>query len=264
MDEVGAPIPGVLVTAGGAQTITDADGNYLLEGLPPGAHNLVAYAIDGAYQTYQQGAVVAAESTTPAPLRLIRAPLVRVTFFLSVPQGTFPAIPIRLAGNLSQLGNTYGDLAGGGSVSVNLMPVLLPLPDGRYALTMDLPEGAFVQYKYTLGDGVWNAEHDAQGKFVLRQFIVSSSNTQIHDRVESWQSKNSAPITFDVTVPDTTPAGDFVSIQFNPAYGWTEPVPMWPIGKNRWMYVLFSPLQTVGAIGYRYCRNSLCGSARKW
>ncbi len=261
VDEGGAPLPGILVSAGGAQTFTDANGNYLLEGLPPGTHNLVAYALDGAYRIYQQGAVVAAESTTPARLRLLRAPLVKVTFLLIVPAGTYPAIPIRLAGNLYQVGNTFGDLTGGISASVTRMPVLSPLPDGRYSITLDLPEGADLRYKYTLGDGLWNAEHDSQGKFAFRQLIISGNNTQIHDQVQSWHSGSSAPITFQVSVPATMPAGDFVSIQFNPAFGWTEPVPMWPIGDQRWMYVLYSPLETIGEIGYRYCRDGLCGSA---
>jgi hypothetical protein len=57
-----APIPNILVAAGGAQTFTSADGSFLLEGLPPGTHNLVAYSLDGAYRTYQQGAVVLHQS----------------------------------------------------------------------------------------------------------------------------------------------------------------------------------------------------------
>jgi hypothetical protein len=259
--EDGLPLPGILVAAGGAQTLTDSAGNYLLEGLPPGTHNLVANALDGAHRPYQQGAVVAPEATTPAPLRLRKAALVKVTFNLAVPGDTFPAIPIRLAGNLLQLGNTFGDLAGGVSGSVMRMPVLSPLPDGRYSTTLDLPEGAFLHYKYTLGDGLWNAEHDPSSRFVLRRIIVSGSNMQVNDRVATWRSGKSAPITFEVSTPANTPPGDFVTIQFNPAFGWTEPVPMWKIDANRWMYILFSPLETIGSIGYRYCRSGLCGSA---
>ncbi len=66
----GAPLPNILVEAGGAQTFSTTDGSFLLEGLPPGMHSLVAYSLDGAYKIYQQDAVVAAGSTTPAVLRL--------------------------------------------------------------------------------------------------------------------------------------------------------------------------------------------------
>ncbi len=61
-------------------------------------------------------------------------------------------------------------------------------------------------------------------------------------------------------MPANTPVGDIIYIQFNP-YGWTEPVPMWPIGNNRWVYKLYSPLSILGSFGYRYCRAGQCGIA---
>jgi len=36
---------------------------------------------------------------------------------------------------------------------------------------------------------------------------------------------------------------------------------MWPIGNNRWVYKLYSPLSILGTFGYRYCRAGQCGSA---
>jgi len=256
----GAPLTNILVTAGGVQTLTDSQGNFLLEGLPPGTHNLVAYALDGAYTIFQQGATVAAGLRTPAPLRLTPRPLVNVMFVVNVPANTVKNAPVRLAGNLLQLGNTFGDLNGGLSLLAKRLPALSPLPDGRYMLTLALPVGADVRYKYTLGDGFWNAEHRFDGHFVLRQLIVPATNTVVTDTVETWQAGNSAPIIFEVTAPKTTPATDTVSIQFNP-YGWTEPIPMWSLGNNRWAYVLFSPLNMLGQFEYRYCRNEQCGAA---
>ncbi len=58
--DTGMPIPNIMVTAGGIQSITDSAGRFDLQGLPVGTHNLVAYAMDGAYQPFQQGAAVAA------------------------------------------------------------------------------------------------------------------------------------------------------------------------------------------------------------
>jgi len=49
-DPEGSPLPGLLVAAGGAQVFTRGDGRFLIEGLPPGTHNLVAYALDGRYR----------------------------------------------------------------------------------------------------------------------------------------------------------------------------------------------------------------------
>jgi hypothetical protein len=258
--QTGAPIPDLLVTAGGSQTLTTSDGSFLLEGLPPGTHNLVAYALEGTYRTFQQGAIVAADSTTPAKIQLSQAPAVKVVFTVVVPSGTMPAVPIRMAGNLYQLGNTFADLAGGMSTLAARMPALTPLPDGRYSLAINLPAGAHIYYKYTLGDGFWNAEQSAGGQLRLRHFIVPDAPTVVEDRVESWGGGEGGPILFDLTVPGTTPAADMISIQFNP-YGWTEPIPMWFLGENHWVYILYGPLAGQEKLGYRYCRNDQCGSA---
>jgi hypothetical protein len=255
------PIPNLLVTAGGAQTLSAADGSFVLEGLPPGVHNLVGYALDGSHQTFQQGARVAAESTTPAVLKLNPAQMIKVTFVLHAPDETPPVVPLRLAGNLFGLGNSFASLNGGmSSLAVN-MPVMSQLPDGRYTITLSLPVGADIRYKYTLGDGFWNAEHNLDGSFRLRQLIVPKQTLLVEDTVETWRAGDTDDIIFDVTVPDDTPATDFVSLQFNPLFGWTEPIPMWKLAENRWAYILYSPRDLPGNLSYRYCRNGQCGYA---
>ena len=100
----GKPLPSVLIAAGGAQTTTASDGSFLLEGLPPGVHNLAAYAMDGAYRPFQQGARVAAESTTPAEIRMHPAAFTNVVFAVRPPEGTLPVVPLRMAGNLYPVG----------------------------------------------------------------------------------------------------------------------------------------------------------------
>jgi len=256
----GAPIPDVIVTAGGVQYQTDSAGRFQIMSLRSGTHNLVAYAMDAMYQTFQQGATVADGQSTPVQIRLKPAPLVNVIFSVSVPPTTQPGVPIRLAGNLLQLGNTFSDLRGGLSTVADRMPVLTPLPDGRYSVSLFLPAGADVQYKYTMGDGFWNAEFTSGGQYVTRRIFVPPQNTVINDAVQSWQAGPNAPILFEVTVPANTPAGDVIYIQFNP-YGWTHPIPMWNRGGNRWAYKLYGPLNIVGSFGYRYCRNAQCDSA---
>lgn len=259
--ESGLGIPHLLITAGGAQTLTASDGSFILEGLPAGLHNLVAYSLEGAYTTFQQGALVADDATTPAPLEMRRADTANVIFVVTVPEGTPPAVPVRLAGNLAQLGNTFANLAGGASTLADRMPVLEPLPDGRYSISLDLPVGAYLNYKYTLGDGFWNAEHAAGGGFNLHHVVIPEGSILIEDQVESWATGGRGAITFDITVPPNTPASDTVAIQFNPFYGWTEPIPMWKLSETRWAYILYSPLNLVGDLAYRICRNSQCGVA---
>jgi len=222
----GLPLPNILVSAGGMSTLTDSLGQYVLPSLPGGVHTLVVYAPDGAYQTFQQGATIQPGLTTSASAALTPASTVQVTFILSAPADTVPGAPVRLAGNLLSLGNTFADLSGGVSVVATRMPTLTPLDDGRHTLTMRLPVGADLRYKYTLGDGFWNAEHASDGAFVLRQLIVPARDVTIEDTVLTWASGPSAPILFEVTVPQNTPLGENVSIQFNP-YSWMQPIPIW-------------------------------------
>lgn len=258
--DTGTPIPDIMVNAGGVSIQTDSAGRFQLMGLRAGTHNLVAYALDGMYQTFQQGATVADSQSTPVQIRLKPMPLVNVIFVVSAPQTTQPGAPIRLAGNLLQLGNTFSDLRGGLSTVADRMPVLQQQGDGRYSVSLFLPAGADVQYKYTLGDGFWNAEFTSDGKYVTRRILVPNQTVTIEDTIQSWQTGPNAPILFEVTVPANTPTGDVVYIQFNP-YGWTHPIPMWNRGGNRWAYKLYGPLNIVGSFGYRYCRNAQCDSA---
>ncbi|MCZ2126695.1 MAG: hypothetical protein LC099_02850 [Anaerolineales bacterium] len=257
----GAPLPNILVTAGGVQFITDSLGRFELTGLPVGAHQLVAYSMDGLYAPFQQGAVVAENAPTIVNLKVKPARIVNVTFTVAVPEDTLPGAPVRIAGNLLQLGDTFADLKGGVSVVSERMPLMNLQADGRYSVTLGLPVGTFVQYKYTLGDGFWNAEHKPDGGWILRDFLVPDHDVSIQDAVLSWMAtKQSGAITFEVVAPANTPPGDIVYIQFNAA-GWMEPLPMWSAGNNRWLYKLYSPLNFLGAFSYRYCRNAQCGGA---
>ncbi|HLF75620.1 MAG TPA: hypothetical protein VI524_14790, partial [Anaerolineales bacterium] len=205
--DTSAPLPDIMVTAGGVRALTDSAGRFELLGLRGGTHNLVAYALDGAYQPFQQGANVAENQGTPVQVRMKPAQLVNVIFTVSVPANTQRDVPLRLAGNLLQLGNTFADLRGGLSTVADRMPVLSPLPDGRYSVSLFLPAGASVEYKYTLGDGFWNSEFTSNGRYLTRQLIVPAQNISINDTVQSWQSGPNSPILFDVTVPANTPPG---------------------------------------------------------
>lgn len=259
--DTGSPIPNIMVTAGGLQYITDSLGRFELTGLPIGTHQLVAYSLDGLYLPFQQGAVVAEGSPTIVDLRIKPTRLVNVTFMVAVPQDTVPGVPVRIAGNLLQFGNTFADLQGGVSTVTDRMPIMSLQADGRYSITLGLPVGTHIQYKYTLGDGFWNAEHKSDGGWVVREFLVPEQDITVQDTVATWQAASqSRPILFEVSIPAVTPPADIIYIQFN-TFGWMEPIPMWPLGNNRWAYRLYGPLNFLGSFSYRYCRNGQCGSA---
>ncbi len=257
--ETGEPLPGMLVCAGGVQAFTTASGSYMLPGLPPGIHNLVVYAPDGSFQEIQQGAEVASEANTEANLEIIPRDYVDITFIVSVPAGT-PDNSLRLVGNLYQLGNTFGNLPGGMNTIPDRMPRLLNAGENVYGVILSLPAGAEIRYKYTLGDGFWNAEHDSTGAFHLRRLIVPDQPSQIDDQVLTWESDEKDAITFDLWTPEHTPPNESIYIQFNP-YGWTTPLPMTKIGDNHWVFILSSPFNILTDISYRYCRQGQCGTA---
>lgn len=252
------PLPDILITAGGVTTISTSDGSFLIEGIPPGTHNVTAWSINGDYLPYQQGALVAANSTTPAPLMLPPTHIVNITFILNLPDDFMEGLPIRMIGNIYSLGNTFANLSGGISVSASRAPYLTPMEDGRYSITLALPAGLDLRYKYTLGDGFWNTEHSSDGSFRTRQLIVPDTDQVVEDTISSWTIGEFKPVVFELEVPESTPQSDIISIQFNP-YTWTEPVQMWPTGSNRWMFILQSPLHLLSSISYRYCRNEQCG-----
>ena len=256
----GQPIPNLLINVGGVQTLTNSAGEFYIEGVLPGLHRLTAYSLDGSYQPFQQGAQVEAGLVTPVQIFVAPAEMVKVTFIVDLPKNTQQGAPVRLAGNLLQLGNTFGDLNGGFNTIASRMPTLDLMADGRQSITIQLPVGTDLRYKYTLGDGFWNAEHKNSGEHNIRRLIVPESDLIVEDKVETWQTGPSSTIAFDVNVPANTPAGDVVYIQFSP-YAWTEPIPMWAMGNNHWVYKLYGPFDVLNNFSYRYCRNAQCGSA---
>jgi hypothetical protein len=252
----GNPAADLLLTAGGVQTISAGDGSFLLDGLPQGTHHLTAYSINGKYLVYEQGALVSSGLATQAEIHVTPAQFVSVTFIVNIPKLPVGIAQIRMIGNLYSLGNTYADLGGGINTLASRAPLLTEYDDGRYQIKLHLPVGFDLRYKYSLGDGFWNAEHEA-GKFQVRQLIVPAEDTVIEDSVETWSSGDAAPIVFIARTPTNTPNDDVISIQFNP-YSWLEPIPMWRAGPNEWIFILNSPLELLSDVGYRYCRNGYC------
>ena len=258
-ENTGNPVPGMLVAGGGVQTFTTSSGKYILQGLPPGIHNVVVYAPDGSFHLVQQGAEVASQANTEANLTVKKRDFVDVTFLVNVPIGT-PENSLHLVGNLYQLGNTFGNLPGGMNTTPSRMPKLAFAGGTRYGIILSLPVGAEIRYKYTLGDGFWNAEHNTEVGFPIRRLIVPDHPIQLSDEVVTWKSGTKNSITFDLWTPENTPPGEEIYIQFNP-YGWTTPLPMTELAPNHWVFILSSPFDIISNLSYRYCREGECGIA---
>ncbi len=232
----GKPIAGLVVECSGIQVETAADGTYFISGLPAGLQNMAVYTRNGSYRIFQQGAVINENATTQASFEMVPVPMVNTVFSVTVPPETPSNAVIRLAGSLSQTGNTYKNLALGANVDVNKMPQLMVMGERRYGVSIQLPVGADLHYKYTLGDGFWNAERNADFSIRVRQLIVPNEGQIIEDQIITWSDGTKTPRVF--TVKDTHPS---MNIQFN-FLGWTQPIPAWPREKGGWSYTLFSPL----------------------
>jgi hypothetical protein len=256
----GEGLPEILVSAAGLRTFTEGDGGFRIDGLPPGEHLLTAWSTDGAYNTIQQGALIAPGSTTPAELEMRPAKPVQVTFQVTVPADTFPSAPIRIAGNIRQLGNVFSELASGTRATTADMPTLVMIDPTHYLGVAKVYAGTDLRYKYTLGDGLWNTERDARGFFVTRQIIVPDRDIVLQDTVSTWHSDDYGSLDFYVTTPTWTPDTDTIHIQFNP-FTWFEPLPMWRLSESEWLFTLHNPLNFSGPLSYRYCRGVTCGAS---
>ncbi|HRN50346.1 MAG TPA: carboxypeptidase regulatory-like domain-containing protein [Anaerolineales bacterium] len=236
----GDPLAGIEVRASGLSTTTDSEGRFRFDGLTQGLHNMVLTDPQGQQQSFQQGALVAAGSQTPAEIQLQPAQMASVTFIL-IPSETSPGgIPVFMLGNMGEL----------------TQKPLLTAHDGGYSITVQLPTGTDLRYKYTLGDGLWNAEHAADGGFILRQLIVPDGTTQltVRDHMQVWTAGSSAPIWFDLAAP---PDSGSVYLQFK-LLDWATALPMWNLGDGQYAYVLYSPTNFAEPLEYRYCRDERC------
>lgn len=252
-----APVPDLVVSIAGIETSTLSDGTFIFPDIPVGIHNLVILSKDGSYSPFQQYAKVAEHATTPVMVHLIKRDKVEITFELSNADLAAKNVDVRIAGNIAQLGNRFKPLLSGSPDLASELPIMTKTGKKTYSSTISLPVGAYVKYKYTLGDGFWNSESYSNGSFRTREFIVPDVNTTIEDKDVFFNSIGRNGIVFRVTVPKDTPASDTIFVQFN-IFNWMEPIPMKKTGEFTWEYTLSSPINLFSQINYRYCRNGDC------
>lgn len=256
----GSPLADILVSAGGQAVFTDGQGAFRLDDLVEGLHILVALSPSGSHLAMQQGAIVAADSETPAALGLVPAAPIVVTFQVTVPPDTPPESQLRVAGNILPLGNTFAVLAGGTTGSVGTMPDLVRVDPSTFIGIVPAFAGTDLRYRYTLGDGRWNAERDESGNPWTRELLLPDHDVTLTDVVSTWHDSAGAEVRFHVASAVGVPPSDRISLQVRTSE-WTEPVPMWPSAPAEWVFTLFGPLTAGAPVEYRYCRNQQCGVA---
>ncbi len=253
------PIPNAMIIAGGERVFTNSEGYFTFYGLPVGMQNLAVLSLDGAQNFFEQGARIAENAVTPARIHLEDQGDVNITFEVTPTAEMDNTSPLRLIGDLYQLGNTFADLEGGMNTIATRAPLLqFDAARNLYTGVLSLPAGASFRYKYSLGDGFWNAETDENGLFVIRDFSVPTQDSIVRDSLESFTSPGSAPVDFLVTAPVDTPAGDTLSIQLNP-FSWMGSIPLIKQENDLWKFTLLTPLNMIPQAGFRVCRNDQCG-----
>jgi hypothetical protein len=255
----GQPLNEMAISAGGHLTFTDGEGRFRLDDLPPGLHTITAFSPTGSFLPARQEALIAANTTTPVELGLEPAEPVVVTFQVTVPADTPEQATLRLAGDVAQLGFRYKPSEFGSYQSIARMPTLIRVDPQHFLGVFSLYSGLSLHYKYTLGDGVWNAERASNGAFVTRSASIDGENPTLRDQIESWSGGAGAPTRFEIAAPQGTPAGDEVAVQFK-AGTWKSPLPMW-LQQGIWTFSLYGPESFQQGLEYRFCRNELCGYA---
>jgi hypothetical protein len=258
-DRGGSPLAEQIVSLAGGWAFTDAAGEFSFRRVPAGLQRLTAFSPDGAYHPAQQGVVVTEGGLTPVQLALDPARSVQVSFEVTVPADTAPGGMPRIAGNLQQLGQRFAEMPGGGRVAAQVTAAMTRVDDTHYLWIAELPAGTHLRYKYTLGDGLWNAERNPEGFFNLREVTIPDGELQLRDTVSSWRGQTGS-VLLQATAPENTPAGDRLSIQLNPAAGFA-PLPMQRLSERDWFFVLHGPVDLTAPLTYRYCRNLQCASA---
>lgn len=255
-----APLGEILIFFNGMRTVTSFDGYYQFKNVPTGEFNLVAIHPNGKYEAFQQKAIIAENSITPASFGMKPVKMVNITLNISVPDDTPENASIWMLGNLFSLGNSFSQENSDSGIIASRSPRLNSISNGKYQIKLQLPAGHDLRYKYSLGNHFINAEHTDSGDFVTRQLIIPNKDITISEEVESWQSNTKNRIDFRVRTPENTPENTTLSIQFNP-FIWMKPIPMTEVGENEWAYTLFGPLDYLNTAQFRFCRNEQCGFA---
>lgn len=258
----GLAAQGLIVSSAGLSATTNADGKFRLVGIPTGIQNITIFSPDGSVEPLQQQAVVDENIITPVNVGLFNREMVNVTFLVRVPGNTPPSAPIRIIGNLSQLGNSYASLFGGSNIVSSMAPVLTRQANNTFMGVIQIPSGSELRYLYSLGDTFWNRELDEKDGRFYRKVFIGNDDQEIENSIASWDLSNFGPVNFWFIPPESTLPTDVVQIQFN-VYGWMEPIDMWPQIDGSYKYTLFNPLNFSSPVDYRFCRSHMCGLQEK-
>lgn len=246
-DPAGNPLPEIWVSAGPHQTMTDANGDFQIYGVPAGACTVTVRSEDGEFGAVNVTSTISPNGTTVQNVVLVAAAMSPVIFRVTVPADTPAGAIPRLFGDIYRLGMMQN--AGELEPDTTRLIEMTPAGGSQWTYTVQLGNGTCVNYLYTLGYRLLNFETDNQSRNITRALCVNGP-TAVSDTVTSWKSPIQAAVSLTVTSPTGTEDTLYVTTD---GYGGRVPMKMWPIGSGKATYTLYLNRNTT--LNYRYIRN---------
>jgi hypothetical protein len=216
----GAPIFDADVSISGIHVGTRVDGSYKIEGLPPGEHTVIAHSDTGDFLPAQSVVVIIGNHSEIKDLTVSPTKLVPVTFEVVLPDSTPENAWVKIGGNISSLGARIAHPSRPLSPDNYFLPLLEREGNTAFDEFM-LPEGAVIEYFYTIGPiGVTN-ERGAQGATIVRSFIVGEDGDHRSDKVRFWNNEGWSLVTLTLIPPVNTPEDAKIALNMGPS-SWME------------------------------------------
>ena len=216
----GAPIFDADVSISGIHVGTRVDGSYKIEGLPPGEHTVIAHSDTGDFLPAQSVVVIIGNHSEIKDLTVSPTKLVPVTFEVVLPDSTPENAWVKIGGNISSLGARIAHPSRPLSPDNYFLPLLEREGNTAFDEFM-LPEGAVIEYFYTIGPiGVTN-ERGAQGATIVRSFIVGEYGDHRSDKVRFWNNEGWSLVTLTLIPPVNTPEDAKIALNMGPS-SWME------------------------------------------
>lgn len=252
----GVPLIDATVSVSGFHAATKHDGSFVIEDVPVGKQRVTVTTTLGDYKPASEEITLTADGKS-VDFDLDSAEKVTVTFNVTPPSGTPSGSVVKLIGNIYQLGSVYWH-----SNNLVTQPLrYVHLSNNR--ATLDLYEGTYVEYLYTLGNTVYSNEKDSNGNNVIRSFILGSSDLTRSDTIGTWKPSGYIGTTFNLTTPpNTTPSEPIlISVKATANFGAAE-LPMDRIRNNTWTFTYYT--NSRGTLCYRYFHGLDVGGAERF
>ncbi|MBI2874761.1 MAG: carboxypeptidase regulatory-like domain-containing protein, partial [Firmicutes bacterium] len=225
--ETGKPLMDANVSVGGIHTATDFDGRFRWDGVAAGGQRITVHRNLGDYKPAAATVEVPPGDAAETVISMQATRPVRVTFEVALPEDTPPEAEIRLLGGAFQAGARPGPHPNQPIMAEALdFPVLRRSAPGRAKGSLDLYEGTYLQYYYSIGSFSHGREFDTSGQEVYRSFLPGLSSTVRRDSVAAWRAPGQSRVKLRLTVPPNTAPNAYVSLVDGPTHWMTRTGPL--------------------------------------